>query len=209
MIQWLRQSPKIVPNQKILKNVSKKQRNSVLHLFKTKMKLFTFIESFLSFLFPFCSDTFYQHYMGTVRSVQTKNSTILKQFKLLTFICVYDSLRMFYLLFGDLTPAQRLIHYDLFFYLIKGDFNWMPAVIFISCLYFIYKMYFDCSETNNRLLWNIIEEADTSFFLYPKTKNRQYIDQVIEAKMKLTFNLMQTVLVTFGITNCLKQFVLN
>lgn len=162
------------------------------------MQLLSFLGSFISFLCPYRSDTFYRHYIATVRSVQANDSTVLRQFKLHTCICVYVSLHLLYLWFANLPPAQRLIHFDFYFYMVKGELNWMAVHAFASCVYFAYKLYFTPSETNNGLLLGLLEERDSSFFLYSKTEKRTFIDEVIETKMKLAFNLMQSVLVIFG-----------
>lgn len=169
----------------------------VLKLTK-KMTLLSFLRSFLFFLRPFRSQTFYNDFIQARKSIQAKEATIMRQFKLHLLFFLYGSLHMIYLISDNLTQFQRLIHFDIVFFLVKREFNFVGLPFFSSCIYFAYQMYFTCSETNNSLLLSILNEGDISFFLYPNTDKGQPIDKVISRKMKFAFNSMQTLLVVFG-----------
>lgn len=157
-----------------------------------------FLRSFFSYLRPFRSDTFYDDFLQTRKCIHAKEATIVNQFKLHFTFFLYISLHMLYLSYNNLSPYQRLVHFDIVFFLVTREFNLMGALLLWSAIYFAYQMYFTCPETNNSLLLSILDKGDTQFFLYPKTETGRPIVALIQAKLKMAFNLMQTVLAVFG-----------
>lgn len=156
------------------------------------------IVSFLAFLRPFPSSTFYGDYIHTVKSLKAKNGTVLGQFRILYLACLYNSLHFLYLMLASLSQAERVTHYDVLSILMGPGFNIMGPLLYGSLVYFSYRMYFTSAQGNNRLLAGILEKGNVGFFLYPITAKGKPIVTSISTQMRHSFNATQSALFSFG-----------